>query len=111
MLLLYVFNYRKFINDNIADVIKSIQSQHFYNIVNTRVKALNSIQYKIQNYMLYHENGKIALKKCLNDIFGIRMIFNEDIDYNNISKFIKEKFSNLKVINCSYGTKSMKSLI
>ena len=95
-LLLYVFNYRKFINDNITGMVDTIQEQKFLNVVNTRVKALNSIQYKIQNYYFNHENGKIALKKCLNDIFGIRMIFDEHINFNEIKTYIKKEFPNLK---------------
>lgn len=39
--LLYIFNYRKFINDNIATVLYAIQQEKFSNIVNTRVKAQN----------------------------------------------------------------------
>ena len=102
-LLHYVFNYRKFINDNITDMVNAIQVHKFSNVVNTRVKALNSIQYKIQNYELNHEDGKIALKKCLNDIFGIRMIFNEDINYNDIKLYIEKEFPNLKCIESKRG--------
>lgn len=102
-LLQYVFNYRKFINDNVAEMVKLIQSKNFENVVNTRVKALNSIQYKIHNYELNHENGKIPLKKCLNDIFGIRMIFNDNINYNEVSSFIEREFSELKCISSVRG--------
>lgn len=102
-LLNHVFSYRNFINDNIADVVEIIQTKQFKNIVNTRVKALNSIQYKIQNYELNHENGKIPLKKCLNDIFGIRMIFNENINSEEIKLFIKENYPKLKCIESSRG--------
>ena len=52
-LLLYVFNYRKFINDNITGMVDTIQEQKFLNVVNTRVKALNSIQYKIQKFFIF----------------------------------------------------------
>ena len=86
-LLAYVFKYREFINDNVSTVVNSIQKCNFENIVNSRVKAYNSIQYKIQNYESNHENGKIPLKKCLNDIFGLRIIFEEPIDYFKIKKF------------------------
>ena len=57
-----------FINDNIADMVELIQKQNFLNAVSSRVKAVNSIQFKIENYEFNHENGKIPLKKCLNDI-------------------------------------------
>lgn len=102
-LLLYVFHYRKFINDNIADMVETIQEYQFFNVVNTRVKALNSIQYKIQNYELNHESGKIALNKCLNDIFGIRMIFNTKLNYHEINTYIKKEFPNLKCIESVRG--------
>lgn len=102
-LLLYVFNYRQFINDNVSDIVNDIQTQKFTNVVNTRVKASNSIQYKIQNYEYNHEDGKIALKKCLNDIFGIRMIFEKDINYEEIKGYIEKAFPNLKCIESCRG--------
>ena len=102
-LLLYVFNYRQFINDNVSDIVNDIQTQKFTNVVNTRVKASNSIQYKIQNYEYNHEDGKIALKKCLNDIFGIRMIFEKDINYEEIKEYIEKAFPNLKCIESRRG--------
>lgn len=102
-LLLYIFDYRNFINENIADMVSMLQNQGFLNVVSTRVKALNSIQYKIQNYELNHENGKIALKKCLNDIFGIRMIFNDNINYDEIKTYIQNEFPNLKCIERILG--------
>lgn len=102
-LLAYVFKYREFINDNVSTVVNSIQKCNFENIVNSRVKAYNSIQYKIQNYESNHENGKITLKKCLNDIFGLRIIFEEPIDYFKIKKFTDENYPQLKCIESSRG--------
>ena len=102
-LLLYVFNYREFIKDNISNVIEAIQANAFSNVVNTRVKAINSIQYKIQNYALYREEGKIPLKKCLNDIFGIRIILKDDVNFMMISKRIESNFPTLKCIEAKRG--------
>ena len=62
VLLLHIFKYRMFINDNIADMVELIQKQNFLNAVSSRVKAVNSIQFKIENYEFNHENGKIPLK-------------------------------------------------
>lgn len=101
--LIYIFNYRHFIKNHIAKVVKELQRYPFKNIVSTRVKTINSIQYKIYNYMLNHENGKVALKKCLNDVFGIRMIFNEDIDYDIIKVYIDRFFPRLKCIDVRRG--------
>lgn len=97
-LLLHIFNYRIFINDNISEMMENIQKKFFLNTVNTRVKSTNSIQFKIQNYVRNHENGKVPLKKCLNDIFGIRMIFNDDINYKEIKEFINNNYPSLKCI-------------
>lgn len=98
-LLSHIFDYRKFINDNVSGVIDEIiQEQHFLNVITTRVKAVNSIQFKIQNYELKPEQGKVALKKCLNDIFGIRMIIWDNINYEEIIKYIQINFPLLKCI-------------
>ena len=102
-LLLHVFSYRQFINDNTSEVVDVIQNQKFTNAVNTRVKALNSIQYKIQNYEHNHEDGKIALKKCLNDIYGIRIIFEEDMNYNEVKNYIEKYYPKLKCIESIRG--------
>lgn len=101
-LLFYIFNYRGFINDNIMELVDHIQDNFFVNIVSSRVKSLNSIQYKIKNYKMYHENGKIPLKKCLNDIFGIRIILNE-INYEEVYIALKIKYPNLKIIKSVKG--------
>lgn len=103
-LLNYIFDYRNFINENVIEMMRDIQYSKFHNIVNSRVKALNSIQYKIDNYNKNHENGKIPIKKCLNDIFGLRMIFEEDIDYDKIKTLLSNKFPNLKCIESIRGS-------
>ena len=38
-LLLYILNYRKFINDNISEVLDIIQKLKLKSVINTRVKA------------------------------------------------------------------------
>ena len=77
----YIFNYRNFINDKFSYIFNELQQIGFLGNVTSRVKALNSIQYKIENYKLNHENGKIPLKKCLNDLLGFRIVLLNDIDY------------------------------
>lgn len=79
-------------------MMKGIDKLKLKSNVHWRTKALNSIQYKIENYEKKQEKGKVPLKKCLNDIFGIRIIFNEDINYKDINNFLKENFPNLKCI-------------
>lgn len=89
-----ILNYRAFINEKSFDLKKSFDNLNSKSEINTRVKAQNSIEYKIQNYMLEkHEYGMIPLNKCLNDLYGIRIIFKDNVDYNSIKMFIKEKFN------------------
>ena len=94
----YIFNYRNFINDKFSYIFNELQQIGFLGNVTSRVKALNSIQYKIENYKLNHENGKIPLKKCLNDLLGFRIVLLNDIDYNSVKSYIKDIFPSLKCI-------------
>lgn len=98
-----MFRRYHFINDNISDVVTSIQDLHLKSNVNTRVKAYNSIQYKIQNYEMNHEKGRIPLKKYLNDIFGLRIIVDFAINFDEIKKYIDEYFKVLKCIESKRG--------
>ena len=65
------------------------------------VKNRNSIEYKIKNYIENHENGKITINKCLNDLFGIRIICKDQIDFSQINHLVKEKYDKLKCIDSS----------
>ena len=103
LLLLYIQNYRNFVNNNALEITNSIRSLETSNKIQCRVKALNSIQYKIENYKINHEQGKIPIRKCLNDLFGIRMITNEQLEYEKIKQFIDEKFPKLKCIYAKRG--------
>lgn len=69
--------------------------------VNIRAKLRNSIEFKIKNYILNHENGEIPINKCLNDLFGIRIICKKEISNAQINELIRNKFPNLKCIDSS----------
>ena len=69
--------------------------------MNARVKNRNSIEYKIKNYIENHENVKITINKCLNDLFGIRIICKDQIDFSQINHLVKEKYDKLKCIDSS----------
>lgn len=69
--------------------------------VNMRVKTQNSIEYKIENYIVNHEKGKVPIHKCLNDLAGIRFFISDHIIHEKIQKYIKEKFPQLKCIDAS----------
>lgn len=97
-----IFNYREFINENNIQLLLDFKRFNTKNAkVNIRTKAKNSIEYKIKNYIENHENGKIPINKCLNDLFGIRIICAEKMGYAQITELIKYKFKNLKCIDSS----------
>lgn len=97
-----IINYREFINENnIQLVLDFKQFTTEKSKVNIRTKAKNSIEYKIKNYMENHENGKVPINKCFNDLFGIRIISKDGLTYNEIENLITNKYSNVKCINSS----------
>lgn len=97
-----IFNYREFINENNIQLIMDFkQFNSEISKVNIRTKTKNSIEFKIKNYNDNHENGKIPIEKCLNDLFGIRIICSQKLNYGEIINFINEKNKKLKCIDSS----------
>ena len=94
----YVHEYREFLSTKVKEMTDKIVISSFENKIYTRIKTSNSVEYKLYNYMKNHENGKIPVNKCLNDLFGIRMIFNRNVTYDEIDGFIKNNFPKLKCI-------------
>ncbi len=109
-LLLYVFNYRTFINEIITDVMENVQELVFVNEISSRVKTLNSIQDKIERYELKSESGKIPIKKCLNDIYGIRIVLIDKINYEDTIDFLKSKYDDLKFLSAVRGDGDYKAI-
>ena len=102
MMLETIFNYREFINENNIQLLMDFkQFNSEISKVNIRTKTKNSIEFKIKNYNDNHENGKIPIEKCLNDLFGIRIICSQKLNYEEIINFIKEKHKKLKCIDSS----------
>lgn len=97
-----IFNYREFINENNIQLLMDFKQFNSENAkVNIRTKTKNSIEYKIKNYIETHENGKVPIEKCLNDLFGIRIICAEELMYEQIVEFINKKYEDLKCIDSS----------
>lgn len=74
-------------------------------LVESRVKNINSISSKIYQYINYKsEKGEVAINKCLNDLYGVRLILKR-ISFKNEMKLIKEIIEEnrleCKVINAS----------
>lgn len=99
----YVFNYRNFIDRFVTDFFKNIDCE-YRNTVENRVKAINSIQSKINTYAIgKFECGEVSVNKCLNDIFGIRITLDDKIDYKDIKELVKAEFPILKCIESIHG--------
>ena len=102
MMLETIFNYREFINENNIQLLMDFkQFNSEISKVNIRTKTKNSIEFKIKNYNDNNEKGKIPIEKCLNDLFGIRIICSQKLNYDEIVNFIKEKNKKLKCIDSS----------
>lgn len=52
---------------------------------------------------MHHEAGNIPINKCINDIYGIRMITKEALQYPEIKEKIEHRYKNLKCIDSSKG--------
>ena len=88
-----IFNYRQFINEKHLALKLLFNELNIKSEINSRVKAQNSIEYKINNYMSEkHEYGKVPLNKCFNDLYGIRIIFDEMINFEDIKNFVESRY-------------------
>lgn len=97
-----IFNYREFINENNIQLLMDFKQFNSEKAkVNSRAKTKNSIEYKIKNYIENHENGRVPIEKCLNDLFGMRIICSEELTYEQIAEFINKKHEYLKCIDSS----------
>lgn len=100
-----ILNYRQFINENHLEFKMAMDKLNLSSQVNSRVKAQNSIEFKLENYMSSKHNfGEGPINKCFNDLYGIRIIFNKSVTHKEIENFIKKRFGNdLKCIDSSKG--------
>ena len=95
-----IVNYREFINQNNIQLLMDFKRFNSENAtINIRTKAKNSIEFKIENYIQNHENGKVPISKCFNDLFGIRIICNEPLLFDEVLELINTKYKNLKCID------------
>ena len=97
-------DYIKFINDKCSTIANDLPISAKFKIT-SRVKSQNSIESKIGNYLTSsHENGKIPIIKCFNDLFGIRVIIDEHLTFEEIYDFIYKNYGEkYKCINSSKG--------
>lgn len=90
-----IFRYMHLLSGNSADVIISVCNTDPSKI-SARIKTKNSIMYKIMNYQTeWHEYGKIPINKCLNDLFGVRVILDSAVTFAQVNSFIKQEYGDL----------------
>ncbi len=86
--------YVQLLNEKSADITLPLASVCSCKVT-ARVKAQNSIEFKIQNYKTErHEFGKIPINKCINDLFGIRIFLREPLTFDEVYSFIEDTYPN-----------------
>lgn len=98
-----VLSYLEFLNENTIEFQMNFSNFTTDYIESTsRVKQSNSVFYKIKRYINEKsENGSIPINKCFNDLFGCRIIINNNYTLQNLSSQIKIMYPNLKCIDAS----------
>lgn len=97
-----IWMYRSLVNDELINVMFDLHQIKYSNSsVTSRVKAQNSIEYKLENYFTNHEEGRIPLKKCLNDLLGIRIVIDADFSYQDVKRYMEDNFPDYKCIDSS----------
>lgn len=100
-----IIHYQQFLNEATIELTGLFGNMESYakpvGKINTRVKTTNSIFQKIQNYQKGDLKGKVAINKCLNDLFGIRVIFSNNPNIEKLIEHTKKTFPSLKCIDAS----------
>lgn len=87
-----IINYVQFLNEHCPSMTLDLSSVCSSNVT-ARVKTQNSIEYKIYNYKTSrHELGKVPLNKCMNDLFGIRIISEIPLTFEQVYAFIEKAY-------------------
>lgn len=91
----YISSYRAFLSRALSTVSFDMSN------VSSRVKAQNSLESKIQRYIdTKGEHGETPINKCVNDLFGVRIVHQGSIAFDDFKQYISEEFQ-LKCINAS----------
>ena len=84
-----ILQYRKFMAAHQLDVLQEISSlQSDVSRISVRIKQLNSIEYKIYRYNVGELRGKVPINKCLNDLFGMRIIMDDSFTHDDLKEHI-----------------------
>jgi hypothetical protein len=97
-----IWTYRSLINDELIHIMFAINLiEYEKSSVTCRVKAQNSIEFKLENYITHHESGTIPLKKCMNDLLGSRIVIDDEFTYADVKKYMDTNFPQYKCIDSS----------
>lgn len=97
-----IVRYRSLINDEIVGIMFDLDTIQFVNSsITSRVKAQNSIEFKLENYIVNHEDGLIPLKKCLNDLLGVRIVIDDEFTQQEVKQYMDKHFPDYKCIDSS----------
>ena len=88
----HIMGYVQLLNDKSADITLRLSGVCAC-VVTARVKAQNSIEYKIQTYKTdRHEFGRVPINKCVNDLFGLRIFLSAPLTFEDINRFIEDTY-------------------
>ena len=102
-----ISEYRESLKQNIAtsEINSLLQSSGRGFTIESRIKNINSIFSKIYQYInLKKEKGSVAINKCLNDLFGLRIIltfYNLDVLFERLQFLAHQNNWKFKIINAS----------
>lgn len=87
-----IMEYVQLLNDRSAEITLQLSGVCSC-MVTARVKAQNSIEYKIQTYKTErHEFGKVPINKCVNDLFGVRIFLEVPLTFDEIYGFVADTY-------------------
>ena len=90
-----VKKYLSFLGQNTIDISDQLDRSN----IRYRLKTLNSVESKIFNYVYNNvEKGRVPVLKCLNYIYGTRIITKKFYSYEEIQSFVDQYFPGLKCI-------------
>lgn len=88
-----IMEYLQLLNEKNTDIILHL-SEVCTCAVSARVKAPNSVEYKIQSYKTErHGSGKVPINKCINDLFGARIFLEVPLSFEDVYGFVEENYS------------------
>ena len=99
LLFTMILKYRSFLlSTNLDSTIGEYEREEFE--IKCRIKVTDSIQSKIERYLNMEHQGRVPVNKCINDIFGIRVIANSTISHEEICRHVFDTHG-LKCIDSS----------